>query len=50
MTLDTREEDAVEERSGDHDDEENAVDFDDDYEDWWIMIHVLPTALRLVYL
>eukprot|EP00253_Pinus_taeda_P002694 PITA_02694 len=32
-TLDTGEEDAAEESSGDHDDEGNDVDFDDDYED-----------------
>ena len=32
MTLDT-EEDATEKSSGDHDDEDNDVDFDDDYED-----------------
>ena len=33
MALDTEEEDAAEESSGDHDDEDNDVDFDDDYED-----------------
>ena len=33
MTLDTGEEHAVEESSGDHDDQDNNVDFDDDYED-----------------
>lgn len=33
MTLDTKEEDATEESSGDHDDEDNDIDFDDDYED-----------------
>lgn len=33
MTLDTEEEDAAEESSGDHDDEDNDADFDDDYGD-----------------
>ena len=33
MTLDTGEEDAAEENSGDHDDEYSDADFDDDYED-----------------
>ena len=32
-TLDTGEEDAAEESSGDHDDEDSDADFDDDYED-----------------
>ena len=49
MTLDTGEEDAVEESSGDHDDENNDADFGDDYEDWWLISHELPTTLRLVY-
>ena len=49
-TLDTREEDVAEESNGDHDDQDSDVDFDDDYEDWWLMSHELPTALRLVYL
>ena len=31
MNLDTKEEDATEERSGDHDDEYNDVEFDDEY-------------------
>ena len=34
MTLDTEDEDAAEESSGDHDGEESDADFDDDYEDW----------------
>jgi len=33
MTLDTREEDTIEESNGDHDDEDSDADFDDDYED-----------------
>jgi len=33
VTLDTGEEDAAEERNGDHDDEVNDANFDDDYED-----------------
>ena len=33
MTLDTEGEDAVEESSGDHDDEDIDANFDDDYED-----------------
>lgn len=33
MTLDTEEEDAVEESNGDHGDEDNDANFDDDYQD-----------------
>ena len=42
MTMDTKEEDAVEESTGEHDDhdEDNDADYDD--EDWWLMSHEPP--------